>query len=140
MDDMEPVGAAEASALLGVELQRISRWRKQGKLPAPYAPLAASPVWLKKDIEAFTRGEGNFTEPPDPVPWMSTAEVAAMLDVDKSQIGRWRKKPSKRGPPFPTVWREIKAGPLWKREQIEQYAASRQELGLHKRSRNGAGE
>jgi hypothetical protein len=45
------VGTAEAAAILGVERPRIGRWIALGKLPEPVARLAATPVWLRTQIE-----------------------------------------------------------------------------------------
>ena len=45
------VGAAEASEIVGVERNRIPRWRKKGAMPDPVAVLKATPVWLRGDIE-----------------------------------------------------------------------------------------
>jgi hypothetical protein len=121
------VGAQEAHQILGVELQRISRWRKSGRLPPPYADLRLSPVWVRRDIERVRdTGEiDGYTPPPDEAPLLGTAEAARMLAVDKSQIARWRARPTKSGPPFPEPVTRIKAGPLWKRADVEAFAAAR---------------
>lgn len=44
------VGAAEAAEIVGVERNRIPRWRAGGKMPTPIAVLKATPVWLLSDI------------------------------------------------------------------------------------------
>jgi predicted DNA-binding transcriptional regulator AlpA len=128
---VDVVGAAEARAILGVELQRISRWRKQGRLPPPYAMLASSPIWLTEDIEKFKANAGDptfsvtYTTPPKPQTLLGTSEVAKLLGVDKSQVGRWRTKPPRKGLPFPEPVAQIKAGPIWAKEDIDQFEASR---------------
>lgn len=54
------MGVAEVSDLLGVEGQRIPRWRRKGvvlpngrrvKFPEPVRVLKATPVWERSDIE-----------------------------------------------------------------------------------------
>lgn len=50
---IDVVGTAEAAEILKVERPRIGRWRKQGKMPAPVAELAATPVWYRKQIESM---------------------------------------------------------------------------------------
>jgi hypothetical protein len=59
---------------------------------------------------------------------MGTAEVAKRLEVDKSQIGRWRDKPSRAGLVFPAPVARLKAGPVWNSAEIEQFAAQRNEI------------
>ncbi len=121
------VGATEAHEILGVELQRISRWRKAGKLPPPYCDLRLSPVWVRADIVRLAK-TGDFngaTKPPAVPPLMGTAEVAVMLDVDKSQVARWRSRPNKHGPRFPEPVARIKAGPLWLRRDITAFKRAR---------------
>lgn len=121
---LEVVGAREASAILNVELQRISRWRKTGKLPPPYADLALSPVWVRADIERLAEDGtlSSFAHPPDPPQLMGTAEVAAFLGVDKSRVARWRNSDRVK---FPLPDTAIVAGPLWARSSIEAFAKAR---------------
>lgn len=136
MDDI--VGAAEAAELLEVELQRISRWRKkdlvdtatkpvfQRRLPPPYVLLRATPVWIKQDILLWKEGIRSYTVPaPPPIPLLGASEASAEIGVDKTQIARWRSHPTKRGPGFPTAAFQLAAGPVWTREQIEQYITDR---------------
>lgn len=133
IQSFDVVGAREAADILGVELQRISRWRKAGKLPPPYADLALSPVWVTVDImrvrdEADRRGSvpdldlSKWPAPPDPPPLLGTAEVAAFMAVDKSRVARWRSNPKV---DFPRPSKTIAAGPLWSRPDIERFAHGR---------------
>ena len=125
---LDVVGARETKDILGVELQRISRWMKLGKLPPPYAKLRLSPVWVRADIERM-RDEGKVTkyvEPPDPPLLLGTSEVADLLDVGKSQVARWRSRPNKSGPTFPEPSVRIQAGPIWSRPDIERFARARE--------------
>jgi hypothetical protein len=136
---LDVVGAKEAHEILRVELQRISRWRKAGKLPLPYADLALSPVWVRADIEQLMTHDAvelgpaltvfAFTPPPDPPPLLGTAEVAAFLSIDKSQIARWRSGKTARVE-FPKPDAQIAAGPLWSRPTIERFAATRHKAML----------
>lgn len=126
---LDVVGATEAHEILGVELQRISRWRKIGKLPPAYCDLNLSPVWVRADIERL-RDTGSFegyTEPPELSPLVSTSEAADILKVGKPQIARWRNRPNKRGPKFPEPATKIAAGPLWRRTDIEKWARKREQ-------------
>jgi hypothetical protein len=50
---LDLVGTAEAAAMLGVERPRIGRWRKAGIMPEPVAEIAATPVWLRSQIEGI---------------------------------------------------------------------------------------
>jgi hypothetical protein len=54
------LGVAEVAELLGVESQRISRWRQRGvvlpdgrrvRFPEPVQVLRATPIWRRADIE-----------------------------------------------------------------------------------------
>jgi len=58
------LGLAETAAILGVERQRISRWRRLGVVlpdgrrvpfPKPLTELRATPVWQGKDIRALRK-------------------------------------------------------------------------------------
>ena len=57
-DDL--LGVAEVAEVLGVEGQRIPRWRQRGvvlpdgrrvKFPEPVRVLRATPIWRREDIE-----------------------------------------------------------------------------------------
>lgn len=124
---LDVVGAVEAKEILGVELQRISRWRGTGKLPPPYAALVCSPVWVRADIEYLKEyGESNgFTPPPKQLPLLGTSEVAKLLAVNKSQVSRWRSSPPKSGPKFPEPVAKIAAGPLWDRRAVQAFSRAR---------------
>lgn len=66
-------GIAEAAALLGVDKSQISRWRREGRFPAPLldkrppgvawgpdAPgLASTPVWHKQALLDFQRDRAD---------------------------------------------------------------------------------
>lgn len=45
------LGTAEVAAVLGVERPRIGKWRAIGRIPEPMEDLAATPVWLREQIE-----------------------------------------------------------------------------------------
>lgn len=124
---LDVVGATEAKDILGVELQRISRWIKKGKLPPPYARPICSPVWFRVDIE-WVRDHGSpgdYHKPPEQLALFGTSEVAARLGVDKSQVSRWRRRPNQTGPHFPDPAAEIAAGRLWLPASIERFAEER---------------
>lgn len=149
---LDVVGATEARQILSVELQRISRWRKQGRLVTPYVQLGLGPVWVRDDVvrakgfsgpyapvpDQFNGSDGawrkalqawcsefGFTMPPVEPPLLGTAEAAGLLTVDKSQIARWRNRPTKSGPAFPEPAVKIVAGPLWTRTAIQKFASQR---------------
>jgi hypothetical protein len=46
-------GTSEIAVILGVTKQRIHALRKQKKFPQPIANLASTPIWDKRDIQAF---------------------------------------------------------------------------------------
>lgn len=114
---LELVGASEAADLLDVEVQRISRLQKQGRMPRPVAHLASTPVWAKEDILSLKEGRRGAVLP---MPLLGTSEAAEALSVNKSQIGRWLRTGDF---PAPTV--RLAAGPVWTRQQIEDFRASR---------------
>lgn len=130
----EYVGTREAADLLKVEVQRISRYRKVGKMPptAVRAPggedLAATPVWRRKDVLKLARSKRWQGDPPEVLTGCGTSEAADVIGgvlgrhVDKSQIGRWR-----RAKVFPEPWFELAATPVWKPEALEQWARERRE-------------
>ena len=107
------VGAAEAAEILGVVVTSVTRLKKNGKMPALAADLAATPVWHRKDIERLAN-TGKIATTAKPLDLMGTAEAAKLIDVDKSQIGRWH-----RAGKFPEPAIQLAAGPVWWREQIE---------------------
>lgn len=122
------VGAAETKDLLGVELQRITRWRREGKLPPPVSLLDCTPLWYREHILQYKEGVRDFPPTPAVSPYLGTSEAAKMVGVDKSQLGRWRTKPPRHGPPLPPPVKEVKAGPVWLRKDIKKFAADRRRL------------
>lgn len=131
----EVVGAQEAAQILGVEVGRISRWRKGGKMPPVAAQLKSGPLWHRRDVELLAK-EGRWSgRRPRPVDALGLHEVSELLGgVDKSQIGRWRREGR-----FPEPWldtrkkgtpwkpgRGLASTPLWDRRSVEAFAASRQ--------------
>jgi phage terminase Nu1 subunit (DNA packaging protein) len=122
MTDIDPVGTAEAAEILKVEVQRITRWRKNGKLPTPARELAATAVWHREDIE-WVAGGGDPKDAPNGkrLPsLLGLSEAADELGVNKSQIGRWR-----RAERFPAPNFELTAGPLWWRKDIKAWEKNR---------------
>ena len=49
------VGVAEAAALLGWDKRRIFTYISRGRFPEPVAMLASGRVWLRSDVEAYSR-------------------------------------------------------------------------------------
>lgn len=116
MDDL--VGASEAADLLGVEVQRISRYRNSGRMPEPVAQLAATDVWRAKDVKAMKKLRVPKDVPE--LPLLGTSEAAGFLGVNKSQVGRWV-----RTGVFPAPVVRLAAGPVWTADQIEAFAETR---------------
>lgn len=119
------VGTSEAADILGVATSQVSRWAKPDKragrvrMPPPAADLAATPVWHRRDVEALAAdGDAVFTS--EPLDLVSTREAAELLGVDRSQIGRWRRKTG-----FPEPCAELRAGPLWWRADVEAFSPPR---------------
>ena len=50
---LEIVGLVELAELLGQERGTVRQWYHRGKLPAPDATLAATPVWRTATIERW---------------------------------------------------------------------------------------
>jgi predicted DNA-binding transcriptional regulator AlpA len=126
-DMVDVVGVAEVSEMLGVERQRISRWRRKGQIPPPYIELRVTPLWRRADIERL-RASGSvegFAQTLEFSPLLGTAEVTALLGVDKSTVARWRARATRGAPPFPMPVRYLRAGPLWLRRDIELFAQAR---------------
>lgn len=134
---LDVVGAAEAAQILGVEVPRISRWRgtddKPGRMPPTVADLAATPVWRRKDIEQL-RDKGTWKgRTPAKMTLLGLSEAAAVIGVDKSQIGRWRRDGKfppptleKRGLSEP--WEPgagLSATPLWTQDVVLRWKQSR---------------
>jgi prophage regulatory protein len=46
-------GLAEVAALAGVSRKRAWQLTRHPKFPAPVQELAATPVWLESDVQAF---------------------------------------------------------------------------------------
>jgi predicted DNA-binding transcriptional regulator AlpA len=49
------VGVAEAASILGWDKRRIFTYLSRGSFPDPVAALASGRVWLRSDIEAYSR-------------------------------------------------------------------------------------
>lgn len=113
------VGTAEAAEMLGVATTGITRWRKAGRMPTTAAELAATPVWWREDVERVKRGE-DFRPDVERLDVVGTAEVAELLGVDRSQIGRWR-----RNGQFPEPAHRLAAGPFWYRSDVAKLAVER---------------
>jgi hypothetical protein len=130
------VGTSEAAAILGVEVPRITRWRKAtpSRMPPTVADLAATPVWRRQDIlklkklRAEPGGYGGDwpLKPPTRLELAGTSEAARIIgellqrQIDKSQVGRWR-----RAGVFPEPLLALNATPIWTREAVERFAESR---------------
>lgn len=86
-------------------------------MPPLAADLSATPVWHRADVERVAAADGQPRSfgSADTVKVVGTAEAALILDVHKSQIGRWRR--TKAGG-FPEPCAELLAGPLWWRKDI----------------------
>ncbi len=112
------VGASEAADLLGVEVQRIARYRNNGKMPTPVALLAATPVWRLDDVMAMK--DGVSSEPSQPEALLGTSEAAKILGVNKSQVSRWLRKGK-----FPPPRARLAAGPVWTEKQIQFFRTTR---------------
>jgi hypothetical protein len=110
------VGTAEAAELLGVERPRITRYRRADRMPPLAADLAATPVWHRDDVEKMRDDPNAVFGAARPLDIVGTSEVAALFDVDKSQVGRWR-----RGGDFPGPDAQLAAGPLWWRKRVRSW-------------------
>lgn len=95
---LDVVGAAEAAQILKVEVPRITRWREAGRMPPTVARLKATPLWRFEDIEIL-RANGvwkvSYTRSgrqPKQLHVAGLSEAAELIQVDKSQIGRWRRE------------------------------------------------
>lgn len=116
---LDLVGVAESAEVLAKPTSRVKRWQASGKMPAPVAELRSGPVWFREDVAALRDGATVFPERAA-VPLLGLAEVAVLLRVDKSQIGRWR-----RAGVFPAPAYALRAGPLWMRDDVVGFGAAR---------------
>lgn len=47
------LGSAEVAEILGVSRQRVQQLRAEGRFPEPILELSATPIWLRRSIDAF---------------------------------------------------------------------------------------
>jgi hypothetical protein len=69
-DNLELVGLAEISGLLGVPSATVASWRQRGLLPRPRWQLMAGPVWIAGEIRSWyeqERGGSGTSVVPDRV-------------------------------------------------------------------------
>lgn len=119
MADLPPiVGVAEAAEILSVGKQQISRLKRDGRMPSTVADLRATPVWLRADIEVMAGG--GEADKASRIALLGLGEVSDRLGIDKSQIGRWRRKDR-----FPKPAYTLRATPLWRQETIAAYERER---------------
>lgn len=129
------VGAQEAAQILDVEVPRISRWRDGGKMPPTVALLASGPLWRVVDVRKLAQDGKWKGRKPQPLDVLGLSEVAALLEVDKSVVGRWRREGKfpepyldKRQPGTPwTPGAGLAATPLWERGPVAVFKADRDE-------------
>lgn len=89
-------------------------------MPPPAADLAATTVWHRRDVEALAAdSDALFTA--EPLELVSTREAAELLNVDRSQIGRWRRRDAG----FPEPCAELRAGPLWWKDDVQSFSPPR---------------
>jgi DNA-binding transcriptional MerR regulator len=98
------LGCAEVAALCGVDRATIVRYQQEGAMPEPYARIAAGPIWLEDQINAWLAR----IEP------LGLAELAALLGVHPSTIGRWQRRDR-----LPRPYTTLRCGRIWLRHQIE---------------------
>jgi hypothetical protein len=128
---LDIVGTQEAALVLNVEVGRVSRWKKDGKMPPLVADLGASPVWLRRDVERFAKAGHKWTfKPSKPLPIMGLQEVSDHLGISKRQITRLRARDAFPAPrlekrPAGEPWTPgsgLGATPIWLRADIDAYA------------------
>lgn len=110
-EDLPIMGAAEAAEALGVELTRVSRYRREGRMPPTVADLASTPVWDADTITTMRSTGGRWlADAPRPRRRLlyGTSEAAAKFDVSKRAIARWREAGI-----FPEPSKVLAAGPIW---------------------------
>lgn len=49
------LGTSEVAAVLGVSKQRIHALRKDKRFPTPFKSIASSPLWDKREVDAFLK-------------------------------------------------------------------------------------
>jgi len=65
--EIEPVGLAEISSLLGVPANTVTSWRQREVLPKPRWKLKAGPIWNADDLRAwYEREKGGVAAIPPP--------------------------------------------------------------------------
>ena len=55
LESPQLVGVAEAASILGWDKRRIFTYLSRGSFPEPLAALASGRVWLRSDIEHYSR-------------------------------------------------------------------------------------
>jgi hypothetical protein len=123
MGQLELVGVAEAAEILAVPASRVKRWQTEGRsgtrMPLTVAEPRTGSVWVREDVEALRDGATEFPER-EQLPLIGVSDAAGVLGVDKSQIGRWRRRKE-----FPLPAYELRAGPLWMRDDVVAFGARR---------------
>jgi hypothetical protein len=112
MGSLDLVGVAEAAEILSRPPSRVKRWQASGKMPVPVAEPRSTPVWHREDVEALRDGATTFPER-EKLPLIGFGEVAELLRVDRSTVGRWR-----RAGTFPDPDYELRSGPLWMQDRV----------------------
>jgi predicted DNA-binding transcriptional regulator AlpA len=59
------VGVAEAASILGWDKRRIFTYLARGSFPEPIAALASGRVWLRDDIDAYSRSRWKGPRTPE---------------------------------------------------------------------------
>jgi hypothetical protein len=121
---MDVVGVKEVGEILGWDHRKVSVYLGRGKLPAPMARLASGPVWWRRDIETYARGEVVAGAQGIPLPeehirallWahFEAARVGLLRPPEYGDLLPWAvdgKPPgharSLRGLAFPIAYREL---------------------------------
>jgi hypothetical protein len=127
--NLNVVGVNEAAQILGIEVQRISRWRESGRMPPAVADLAATQVWRVADIERLARDGKWEGDPPEPLEVVGLSEAAELLKTSKRAIARWRTAGAFPPPvldkrPPGQKWEPglgLAATPLWQRADVVRF-------------------
>jgi hypothetical protein len=114
------VGASEVAELMEAPGSKVSRLKREGRMPPTVVELRATPVWRRARIEAWLANTDDGARE-RALDLVGTAEAADELGLrSRSQIGRWL-----RAGVFPEPCYRLRATPVWWRSDVVAFGRDR---------------